>query len=441
MSARPTLSVKPQRAIVDEPLAIRAAGFTPGSAVEINAGMTDGYGVVWKSTISCETDATGALDLSTQAAKDANGIADPMRLIWSMRPASQPQPMVYLAPPDLADETVQFTASDSQGNSAAAASTRIHLPPHVQRTEVAEAGLFGALFVPEGRQRGATIIVLSSSVGGMNERDAALFAAHGYTALALAYFNYKQLPPVLSHIPLEYFEKALKWLAALDCVDEQRMAITGRSRGGEAALLLGATFPQIRCVLADVPSGLIWEGYGIDDRRPSPRMDPGAARRCRFCRTGPMPHWSASRKPQTGAGTRTGSSETPGSQADRLRRSEIKVENINGAVLLISAGDDRVWPSAILSQVAERRLAQSRFPHRFEHASYRTAGHYVVTPYIPTTVLSATHPVTGDTYPLGGTSEGTYAAGVDAWRRKLEFLDAALRSSDGRPGQPDIIPA
>lgn len=440
MFARPTLSVKPQRAIVDEPLAIRAAGFTPGSAVEINASMTDGYGVVWKSTISCETDATGALDLSTQAAKDANGIADPMRLIWSMRPASQPQPMVYLAPPDLADETVQFTASDSQGNSAAAASTRIHLPPHVQRTEVAEAGLFGALFVPEGRQRGATIVVLSSSVGGMNERDAALFAAHGYTALALAYFNYKQLPPVLSHIPLEYFEKALKWLAALDCVDEQRMAITGRSRGGEAALLLGATFPQIKCVLADVPSGLIWEGYGIDDRRPSPAWT---------WRGAPLPFLPnrayAALERQSQTADRRWDPERflrdAGIAADRLRRSEIKVENINGAVLLISAGDDRVWPSAILSQVAERRLAQSRFPHRFERASYRTAGHYVVTPYIPTTVLSATHPVTGDTYPLGGTAEGTYAAGVDAWRRKLEFLDAALRSSDERPGRPDLITA
>ena len=427
MSARPTLTVEPQRAVVDEALSIRAAGFRPGETIKIQARMTDGCGVAWESTTSYKVDATGAIDLATQPALDsADGIADPMRLIWSMRPIGQPAPMVYLAPSDLAEETVQFTISDQHGNADTAENTRVHRPPHVHRTEVAESGVCGALFVPNGQQCGPTIVTLSSSVGGTNERDAALFAAHGYTALALAYFNYQQLPDVLSHIPLEYCENALQWLSGLDCVDAERIAVTGRSRGGELALLLGATFPQIKCVLADVASGLLWEGYGIDERNPAPAWT---------YRGAPLPflpkrayaafeQMSQTRNQQW---TEEQIVELAAITADQWRACEIAVENINGGVLLVSGEDDHVWPSTILSEVAERRLARSAFPHPFEHIRYRSAGHYVVTPYIPTTVLSVTHPVTGDEYTVGGTPEGTYAAGVDAWRRKLEFLDKALR--------------
>src|SRR5690606_20354069 len=79
-----------------------------------------------------------------------------------------------------------------------------------------------------------------------------------------AYFNYEALPKYLIEIPLEYFETAIAWLQAQPQIDGERIAVGGGSRGGELSLLLGATFPQLKAVVANVPSGLAWGGFSPD---------------------------------------------------------------------------------------------------------------------------------------------------------------------------------
>ena len=114
-------------------------------------------------------------------------------------------------------------------------------------------------------------------------RRAAHLAARGYAALALAYFGTEHLPPTLAEIPLEYFETALAWLARQPEVDPDRLGVAGVLRGGELALLLGATFPALRAVVADVPSPCAQgrhqsdaEGH-LDPRRRPPAL-PGVRR-------------------------------------------------------------------------------------------------------------------------------------------------------------------
>jgi len=41
-------------------------------------------------------------------------------------------------------------------------------------------------------------------------------------------------------------------------VDPHAIGVIGGSRGGEAALLLGASFPQLAAIVAEVPSGVAW---------------------------------------------------------------------------------------------------------------------------------------------------------------------------------------
>lgn len=64
----------------------------------------------------------------------------------------------------------------------------------------------------------------------------------------------------------------------------------------------------------------------------------------------------------------------------------IPVERIQGATLLISARDDRSWPSAALSEIAMSRFAQRRHPRPYRHITYQLASHLIAPPpYGPTT--------------------------------------------------------
>jgi dienelactone hydrolase len=95
---------------------------------------------------------------------------------------------------------------------------------------------------------------------------APLLACHGYAALALAYFDYQGmegLPTSLMEIPLEYFERAIAWMGKQPQVNRDKLAVVGISKGGELALLLGSTFPEIKSVVAYVPSGVVWQSFTI----------------------------------------------------------------------------------------------------------------------------------------------------------------------------------
>jgi dienelactone hydrolase len=61
------------------------------------------------------------------------------------------------------------------------------------------------------------------------------------------------LPRGLVKIPLEYFENAIRWMRAQPWLRDGFLAAWGPSRGGELALLLGATFSDINAVSAWVP--------------------------------------------------------------------------------------------------------------------------------------------------------------------------------------------
>ncbi|OWY59480.1 hypothetical protein B7486_74350, partial [cyanobacterium TDX16] len=130
---------------------------------------------------------------------------------------------------------------------------------------VRDDGLFANFFEPPTPGKHPAMIVVSGSGGGLSDSRAALLASHGIAALSLAYFAYEGLPKGLVNIPLEYFETAIQWLQAQPGVDPERIGVTGGSRGGELSLLLGATFPQIKAVVAYVPSGVLWGGFGGDE--------------------------------------------------------------------------------------------------------------------------------------------------------------------------------
>ena len=190
------------------------------------------------------------------------------------------------------------------------------------------------------------VITLSGSGGGLSEGGAALYASHGYAGFALAYFNYADLPQDLIEIPLEYFETAIGWLQRQPRLDGDRIAVSGTSRGGELVLLLGATFPAVKAVIAYVPSGIVHGGIGRSGVRGASPAWTFRGEAIPYMQ--PRPEKLSAEPPPPPKGEPI--PLTPRflrglEDAEAAARAEIPVERINGPVLLISGKDDAMWPS------------------------------------------------------------------------------------------------
>jgi BAAT / Acyl-CoA thioester hydrolase C terminal/Acyl-CoA thioester hydrolase/BAAT N-terminal region len=117
--------------------------------------------------------------------------------------------------------------------------------------------------------------------------------------------------------------------------------------------------------------------------------------------------------------------------ARAVERSTIPVERTRGPIQLVSGTDDQMWGSAVLADIAVRRLQTRGHASPFRHLRYEGAGHLISVPYGPTTVRFISLTVQGVNDLLlsqAGTPRADAEAGIDAWRDLLQFLeDAASR--------------
>ncbi len=417
----PRIDLFPSPALVDTPVSLRLIGFPPGQDVMLAATMPVAGVGVYRSFASFRTDAQGTVDVATQAplpdtTHDPQPLSatynapDAMGLFWSMTltpdanvPATSSR--VYAVPPPWA---MTFAASVAGATVASATIERRFVDPAVTRIPIRNQGLVGTLFLPGDPGSHPGVLTWGGSSGGYTESQAALLASHGFAALSLAYFGVPPLPDNLLNIPLEYVATAIAWMQAQAGVDGARLAVLGGSRGGELALLVGATFPQIRAVVGYVPSGLLWPGNDNTGRHQ------------------PGPAWTYQGMPLPYVTTATSYFGTQYADPTDLARATIPVERIGGSVLLISGEDDALWPSTQLAQMAMDRLAQYHHPFPDQHLHYAGAGHNIGQPYRPTTALSGYNPTVRATENYGGNAKGYAAAIADSWPKVLAFLHDSL---------------
>ncbi|MDQ7958053.1 MAG: acyl-CoA thioester hydrolase/BAAT C-terminal domain-containing protein [Pseudomonadota bacterium] len=253
---------------------------------------------------------------------------------------------------------------------------------------------------------------------------AALLSARGYTTLALAYFAMPGLPATLDRIPLEYFGSALQWFAGQPSVQAERLGVVGASRGGELALLLGASFRQLRCVVAYVPSGVTWGAYPSSGHSAWTLADQELAHAAPD-----EAQWEAAVAAGRAGPEEHGWYRFALQQSAVREQASIRVEQIQGPVPLISGMDDGLWPSTELADLAVQRAWREKFAHRMDHLAYPEAGHGIGWPGGPTTVTRFTHPVSVEALDCGGTPAGNARARRDSWARALDFLAQALQTT------------
>jgi rhamnose utilization protein RhaD (predicted bifunctional aldolase and dehydrogenase) len=101
----------------------------------------------------------------------------------------------------------------------------------------------------------------SGSDGGMTvaKAIAEFYQANGMAALAIGLFKTQQTGKYLDRVPLEYIERAIRWLKA---GGYEKIGVDAISKGTEYALIAAEKFHDISCVIVRTPSHFLSEGLG-----------------------------------------------------------------------------------------------------------------------------------------------------------------------------------
>lgn len=246
----------------------------------------------------------------------------------------------------------------------------------MMKTTVKDNGFEGILFSGNGR-KDKVLIVMSGSNGGMKlkKQCAQFYSQNGIPALALALFATKGTQPFLDRVPVEYVERAIKWL------NEQgyeRIGIDGTSKGSEMALIAASMFDDLSCVIVRVPSHFVSEGLigRKKDKGPS-----GTS--CWSYKGKELPY--APYKSRTFNILKMFMEEKEmhiisfNRDKDVTPESIIPIEKIKAPILILSSKNDSVWPSYESGIYIEKKLEESGFPYEHKHIAYEHMSHALLT--------------------------------------------------------------
>jgi esterase/lipase len=252
-------------------------------------------------------------------------------------------------------------------------------------------------YPPKTDGKNVAIMLLGGSEGGFpSYYDTEYLTKLGYPCYIIGYFGTKNTPDYLEMIPLEYFEEIIKKFKSKPEVKNKKIVVWGGSKGGELALLLASKFKQIEGVIATVPGSVVFQGLG-----------PGYKSSWSYNGEGlpfvPFAEYDYSKivNNQYVEPYRLALKQT-----EAVEKAVIKVENINGPILLLAGKEDMMWPSAQMCDMIMKRLDENKFPYWHKLFAYENAGHSL-----------------NEAYMIGGTVEGNKQARIDSGPRIYDFLD------------------
>jgi dienelactone hydrolase len=259
-------------------------------------------------------------------------------------------------------------------------------------------------------------IVFFGGYGGDGEarRLALEFAQRGYVTAAVSYFGAPGTPRTLVDVPLEIGVRAVAALAARVDVDPERLAVMGSSKGGEYALLVAASTPAVKAVIANVPSPFAWYGLGVG----------GAPDGCSWSRAGrPLP--CVPLAPGSDASWRSRDERRPiafrahyeaaRDNSAAVARAFFPLERIAGPVLCLAAGDDQVWNSEAQCALAMDYLRAHHHPFSDRARTLEGAGHvYLNARSGPEAAMSTAPMGRGGQMAFGGSPEADARAAREA---------------------------
>ena len=198
----------------------------------------------------------------------------------------------------------------------------------------------------------------------------------GYNVLVLGFYMWQGLSKNLVSIPVDYVEKAVKWLK-----EEKRIkgiAMTSASTGAGYTLLAASLIPEINCVIPIVPFDYVMEGTTNSFKRLGKSVytwhgDGIPYSPWSLIEQG-LPHIFMNAMKDKNYGLkrfmRYGYDHNPVTEESR-----IKVENMHADVLFLAAKNDDAWPSDEAVPRMMKRLEENHYQYRYEAHIYEKASH------------------------------------------------------------------
>ena len=245
--------------------------------------------------------------------------------------------------------------------------------------------------------------------GKILEYKPALFASHGFAALALPYFGVKGLPVSIFNIDMEYFEKAIHFLQNHHAIDALNgVGVVAISKGVQVALAMADCLAGIKCVVAiNGPCMAAHNSHQYKDQKWNPLFNDTSFK--------DKVVWTE-RQSCISRYAFPFNFDDPVHQASLF--DFYKRRNI--AYMYIAGLNDDAMPSELFANIVERLLKSENHPN-YQILRYPGAGHSIEPPYSP--LISESLLLVWELVLChGGVSVPHCRAQEDAWNKQLIFL-------------------
>lgn len=406
--------------MVDEAININVLTSEPEQQVRISMELADEDGKMFRSCAEFISDKSGRIDLDT--AKPLNGTyehADGTGLFWSMVRKDTRQDDYFIKKTDEDMEATIYVTGDDEILAAEKVTLQFK-GEGIEALEIEPPELKGNLYSPSEQGTYPSVMILGGSDGGNTAHAAAYLAGKGYLVLSLSYFNDEGLNEHLENVDLNYFKQAAGYLSNHEKSDG-KVNLIGYSKGAELALLLGETFNSYQTIIAGAGSNYATSGMkgGIFAPVSGWTLDGEALPYLKmkfpvsfmfstirnYIKKRPFYFLDVWKKSLSGK-----------KAADH----KIDVSGIEAPLLIISGGEDKLWPSTSFS----REIKKERDNKADRYLDYPGAGHFISFPYsfnqMPANVLMN---VDGMIIDFGGTKRENAYAAEESLEEILRFLE------------------
>lgn len=251
------------------------------------------------------------------------------------------------------------------------------------------------------------IIDIFGMGGGLLEYRASLLAGHGFATLALAYYDFEDLPKKFDAIHLDYFEEALCYMLQHTQVKGPGIGLLGISLGADICLSMASFLKNISATVSI-------NGSGFSENKPIYYKETSIP---------PLGHDLRRMKVAF-----SGLLDIVDIRNDIVGGYEnpcmIPIEKAQGPILFIVGQDDHNWRSELYAQIASERL-QAHGKGKAQIISYPGTGHYIEPPYFPMCPASL-HRLLDKPVIWGGEPRAHSKAQIDAWKQILTFFSKHL---------------